>query len=87
MAIEILCTLGPASFDARVIERLEALGVTLFRINLSHTSLGDLRGAVGRIQSVSSVPVCLDTEVHGINYVFFFTRIQFFESVNLPHMI
>lgn len=59
---EILCTLGPASFNDRVIARLEELGVTLFRINLSHTKLNDLPHLIDFIRSRSSVPIGLDTE-------------------------
>ncbi len=62
MTIEILCTLGPASMNQRVISRLEHLGVALFRVNLSHTRLEDVEQVVSTIQSLSSVPVCLDTE-------------------------
>ncbi|SVB20499.1 uncharacterized protein METZ01_LOCUS173353, partial [marine metagenome] len=35
----LLSTLGPASLNEHVISRLTNLGVNLFRINLSHTSL------------------------------------------------
>ena len=59
---EILCTLGPASLNDRVITRLEELGVTLFRINLSHTKLHDLPAIIDYIRSRSSVPIGLDTE-------------------------
>lgn len=59
---EILCTLGPASLNDRTIARLEELGVTLFRINLSHTKLQDLPRIVEYIASRSRVPICLDTE-------------------------
>ena len=59
---EILCTLGPASLNDRVIERLTELGVSLFRVNLSHTALEDVAPVVRFIQSRTSVPVCLDTE-------------------------
>ncbi len=62
MTIELLCTLGPASMNERVIKRLTDLGVALFRINLSHTDLGDLRGAIELIQRYTKVPICLDTE-------------------------
>lgn len=58
----ILCTLGPASMSDQVISRLEGLGVSLFRINLSHTKLSDLRDTIRFIKSRSSIPVCLDTE-------------------------
>lgn len=59
---EILCTLGPASLNDRVLARLEELGVNLFRINLSHTKLQDLPRVIDFIRSRSAVPICLDTE-------------------------
>jgi ATP sulfurylase len=59
---EILCTLGPASFDRRTIQRLEQSGATLFRINLSHTKLVDLRRVIQTIREATQVPICLDTE-------------------------
>lgn len=46
----------------RVISRLEELGVSLFRINLSHTKLEDLEERIRFIQERSKVPICLDTE-------------------------
>jgi pyruvate kinase len=62
MPAEILCTLGPASLNTKVIHRLEALGVSLFRINLSHTSMGEIESVIRSIQERTGVPVCLDTE-------------------------
>jgi len=62
VTIELLCTLGPASMNERVIKRLTDLGVALFRINLSHTELADLPGAIELIQRYTKVPICLDTE-------------------------
>jgi pyruvate kinase len=59
---EILCTIGPASRNKKVIARLEDLGVTLFRINLSHTSVVNLPDVIRSIQKLTSVPICLDTE-------------------------
>ncbi len=62
MSKEILCTLGPSSYDELIIRRLEEQGATLFRINLSHTRLGDLRSRVELIRNCSKVPICFDTE-------------------------
>ncbi|MCZ6675377.1 MAG: pyruvate kinase [Verrucomicrobia bacterium] len=62
MVKEILCTLGPASMNDRVIARLEELGVALFRLNLSHTKLEDVAGIIQFIRSRTTVPLCLDTE-------------------------
>jgi len=59
---KILCTIGPASMNDRVITRLTDLGVTLFRINLSHTKVQDLPKVIEFIQARTDVPICLDTE-------------------------
>ena len=58
----ILATLGPSSLNKRVITRLSDIGVNLFRINLSHTSLEELPEVIGFIQSISETPICVDTE-------------------------
>jgi pyruvate kinase len=62
MKIKILCTLGPASLKADVIERLDELDVDLFRINLSHTPLDAVEDTIDYVRRHSSVPICLDTE-------------------------
>lgn len=60
--IEVLATLGPASLSRRVITRLDEAGVSLFRINLSHTDLADLREIVLFVRAHTGVPLCLDSE-------------------------
>lgn len=62
MGKELLCTLGPSSLNRAVICRLEALGVSAFRINLSHTDFPDLERVIQLIQSCTTVPICIDTE-------------------------
>ena len=59
---DLLCTIGPASLNKRVLKQLEKLDVTLFRINLSHTKIDDVPETIQFIQDHSFVPVCLDTE-------------------------
>lgn len=59
---DLLCTLGPTSMNDRVISRLDDVGITLFRINLSHTKLTDLADTISFVQRNTSTPVCLDTE-------------------------
>ncbi len=59
---ELLCTIGPASLNDRVISRLDDIGASLFRINLSHTKIKDVEQTIAFIQKRTSVPVCLDTE-------------------------
>lgn len=62
MKIAILCTLGPASMRPEVLGGLEERGVDLFRINLSHTPLEEVEGAIRFVRSHARTPICLDTE-------------------------
>lgn len=59
---DILCTLGPASMHGPVIKRLQEVGVTIFRINLSHTKLEQVEPVIRFIQSHTNLPVCIDSE-------------------------
>jgi pyruvate kinase len=60
--IEIFCTLGPSSLNERVVTRLEALGVDLFRLNLSHIRADEVGEMVEWLHARTRVPVCLDSE-------------------------
>jgi pyruvate kinase len=60
--VELLCTLGPASLNDRVIHWLERAGTSLFRLNLSHTRLEDLERVLTLVQKRTRIPICLDTE-------------------------
>jgi len=62
MTKQILCTIGPASQTREIISRFEELGVSLLRINLSHSALDDVARTIEFIQNITSVPICLDTE-------------------------
>ncbi len=62
MTKELWCTVGPASRRPGVVERLEDLGVSLFRINLSHTGIDELPDLIRSLASRTRVPLCLDTE-------------------------
>lgn len=59
---QLWCTLGPSSLKDGVIARLEGLGVSLFRLNLSHTKADELADLIEYVQGRTSVPLCLDTE-------------------------
>jgi len=50
--VKILATLGPASLDEAVIERLFLAGADVFRINMSHTNHDHLRETVAKIRHV-----------------------------------
>ncbi len=62
MTIKILATLGPSSLNNKTVKKMTEQGVTLFRINLSHTKLDDVQDIVTNIQAWTDVPVCLDSE-------------------------
>ena len=62
MKRELLCTIGPKSRRPGILERLDELGVSLFRINLSHTGLDELPDAIDELQQRTKGPICLDTE-------------------------
>lgn len=62
MNTKILATLGPASLNSGTVKELTKRSVGLFRINLSHTKLEDVRKIIDNIQSWTDVPVCLDSE-------------------------
>lgn len=62
MKKEILCTLGPSSLNKSVIKEFEKLGVSLFRINLSHTPLEKIEGTISLIREYTKIPICLDSE-------------------------
>jgi len=62
MNTKILATLGPSSLNNYTVKELTKKGVDLFRINLSHTKLEDIKNIIEKIQSWTDVPVCLDSE-------------------------
>ena len=49
---KIIATLGPASEDAGVVERLHRAGVDVFRINMSHSTHDILRGRIAQIREI-----------------------------------
>lgn len=61
-SIQLICTLGPASFPAPVLKQLDKLGVDLYRLNMSHTTLEELPGLIRSIRHRTSTPLCIDTE-------------------------
>lgn len=60
--IKILCTVGPSTLDKASLKKLEREGVTLFRINLSHTRIEELSSIIETIQNNVRTPICIDTE-------------------------
>jgi pyruvate kinase len=60
--IKLICTIGPTLVDAKILKRMEQLGVDLLRINMSHTSIKQLKEMVRLIQRITGIPICIDTE-------------------------
>ncbi|HET7412585.1 MAG TPA: pyruvate kinase [Pararhizobium sp.] len=52
--VKILATLGPASSEEAMIQKLHEAGADLFRINMSHTSHEAMRDLIKRIRDVES---------------------------------
>lgn len=60
--IAVLATLGPSSFMSETIAAMDRAGVSLFRINLSHTPVEALEELVSLVRSSSAKPICFDSE-------------------------
>ncbi|MDB5524600.1 MAG: pyk [Rhizobium sp.] len=52
--VKILATLGPASSEEHMIEKLHQAGADVFRINMSHSSHDMMRTLIGRIRAVEA---------------------------------
>lgn len=59
---EIFCTIGPSSLNTKFLKGIRGKGVTLLRINLSHTKTHQLKSIIKKIRKNTNVPICLDTE-------------------------
>ena len=53
--------MGPTTFNSYMLRRLKNYKISLFRINLSHTSLQDLPKIL-KTQKEKISPICIDTE-------------------------
>ena len=59
--IKILCTLGPSSLNKKFL--IFANGkISIFRINLSHIKISNLKKTIKFIRKFSNIPICIDTE-------------------------
>ena len=61
MKTKLICTLGPSSMNADVIHQMKSRGVSLFRINMSHTKISDLEDILTKL-SKYDINICIDTE-------------------------
>ena len=59
---KIIATIGPASFGPSIIKGMDAAGVDIFRVNLSHTEVEDFENVYTNVSSWTDKPVCPDTQ-------------------------
>ena len=59
---KVIVTVGPSSFREVVIRKMDAAGVDLFRVNLSHTNINDLEDILGNLKKWTDKELCIDTE-------------------------
>ena len=62
MNTKIICTLGPSSFKKKILDELKKIGVNIFRINMSHTSLKNLEKIIKYLKKNKVKNICIDTE-------------------------
>ncbi len=60
--IKIICTLGPSSFNIKVLKKLKNENLDIFRINLSHTSKKDIEKKIDFLKKNKIKNICIDTE-------------------------
>ena len=60
--IKIICTLGPSTFKNDYLKKMKNLNVSLFRINMSHTSIPALKKILKKLIKLKISNICIDTE-------------------------
>lgn len=65
--VKIIATIGPASCEPAMLERLVQAGADVFRINMSHSSHDDLRTYVGALREVEAKhgPIAILADLQG----------------------
>jgi pyruvate kinase len=59
---KIICTLGPASFNKPILKLLIKEKVDIFRINLSHTNIDQIKERIEYLKKNKIKNICIDTE-------------------------
>ncbi len=59
---KIIVTLGPSSFKKKILNSFKKLRVFLYRINLSHTSISQLKSRIKFLKKNKIKNICIDTE-------------------------
>lgn len=59
---QVIVTLGPSTFNHDTLKKIEARDVDYVRINLSHTSIDDLKDQIIKVRTTINTPLIIDTE-------------------------
>jgi pyruvate kinase len=59
---KIICTIGPSSYNKKILQNLTKEKVDIFRINLSHTPKNQIRSKILYLKKNKVKNICLDTE-------------------------
>ena len=59
---KIIATLGPSSLKKEIVEKMDFLGVDIFRLNLSHVPLNEFEKTLKMVTSWTKKTVCPDSE-------------------------
>ena len=59
---KIIATLGPSSLTKEIVEKMDILGVDIFRINLSHININEFEETIIKVKDWTNKPVSPDTE-------------------------
>jgi pyruvate kinase len=58
----IIATLGPSSLKKEIVQKIDKLGVDIFRLNLSHVNLDELEETLKMVKLWTKKTVCTDSE-------------------------
>lgn len=81
--IKIICTLGPSSFNKRVLSELKKEKVDILRINMSHTKQNDIQRKINFLKKNKVNNICLDTEGAQIRTTFIHKEIYYKRNTKL----
>ena len=57
---KIVATLGPACSSTETLKHMILEGVDVFRINLSHTKIEDLKGIINKLKKWTNKTICIE---------------------------
>tara|TARA_B100000963_G_C22623755_1_gene671270 strand:+ start:1214 stop:2263 length:1050 start_codon:yes stop_codon:yes gene_type:complete len=58
---EVICTIGPSTKDIAILKKLKAAGADIFRVNMSHASIKELKEIISMTKDLE-IKIGIDTE-------------------------